>query len=81
MRPASAVVFEMLWIPHWFEERRGPTPASLVTPGSRASCSVRDAVRLLDLLYNDAMLRFHVGREKADFGFDAKKAWRPSLLV
>jgi hypothetical protein len=31
----------------------------------------------LGLPYDDAMLGFHEGREKADFGLDAKKAWRP----
>jgi hypothetical protein len=31
----------------------------------------------LGLPYDDAMLSFHEGREKADFGLDAKKAWRP----
>jgi hypothetical protein len=31
----------------------------------------------LDLPYDDAMLRFHEGREKADPNLDAKKAWRP----
>jgi hypothetical protein len=31
----------------------------------------------LGLPYNDAMLRFHEGRERADPGLDAKKAWRP----
>jgi hypothetical protein len=31
----------------------------------------------LDLPYDDAMLRFYEGREKADFGLGAKKAWRP----
>ena len=31
----------------------------------------------LGLLYDDAMLRFYEGREKADFGLGAKKAWRP----
>jgi Sulfotransferase family len=32
----------------------------------------------LGLPYDDAMLRFHEGREKADPGLDAKKAWRPT---
>jgi hypothetical protein len=31
----------------------------------------------LDLPYDDAMLKFHEGREKADPNLDAKKAWRP----
>jgi hypothetical protein len=31
----------------------------------------------LGLPYDDAMLRFHEGREKADPDLDAKKAWRP----
>jgi hypothetical protein len=31
----------------------------------------------LDLPYDDAMLRFHEGREKADPNLDTKKAWRP----
>jgi hypothetical protein len=31
----------------------------------------------LDLPYDDAMLRFHEGQEKADPNLDAKKAWRP----
>jgi hypothetical protein len=33
----------------------------------------------LGLPYDDAMLRFYEGREKADFGLDAKKAWRPII--
>jgi Sulfotransferase family len=33
----------------------------------------------LGLLYDDAMLRFYEGREKADFGLDAKRAWRPII--
>jgi hypothetical protein len=32
----------------------------------------------LGLSYDDAMLRFHEGREKADPGLDAKRAWRPT---
>jgi hypothetical protein len=32
----------------------------------------------LGVPYDDAMLRFHEGREKADPGLDAKKAWRPT---
>jgi hypothetical protein len=31
----------------------------------------------LGLPYDEAMLRFYEGREKADSGLDAKKAWRP----
>jgi hypothetical protein len=31
----------------------------------------------LDLPYDDAMLKFHEGRQKADPSLDAKKAWRP----
>ena len=31
----------------------------------------------LGLPHDDAMLRFYEGREKADFGLDAKRAWRP----
>ena len=31
----------------------------------------------LGLPYDDAMLKFHEGREKADPNLDAKKAWRP----
>ena len=31
----------------------------------------------LGLPYDDAMLRFHEGREKADTDLDAKKGWRP----
>jgi Sulfotransferase family len=31
----------------------------------------------LDLPYDDAMLKFHEGREKADPNLDAKKGWRP----
>jgi hypothetical protein len=31
----------------------------------------------LGLPHNDAMLKFYEGREKADFGLDAKRAWRP----
>ncbi len=31
----------------------------------------------LGLPYDDAMLRFHEGREKADPNLDAKRAWRP----
>ena len=34
----------------------------------------------LGLPYDDAMLRFYEGREKADPGLDAKKAWRPITL-
>jgi hypothetical protein len=32
----------------------------------------------LGLPYDDAMLRFHEGREKAGPGLDAKRAWRPT---
>jgi hypothetical protein len=32
----------------------------------------------LGLPYDNAMLRFHEGREKADPSLDAKKAWRPT---
>jgi hypothetical protein len=31
----------------------------------------------LDLPYDDAMVRFHEGRERADPDLDAKKGWRP----
>jgi hypothetical protein len=31
----------------------------------------------LGVSYDEAMLRFHEGREKTDPGLDAKKAWRP----
>ncbi len=31
----------------------------------------------MGLPYDDAMLRFYEGREKADLGLDAKRAWRP----
>ncbi|HET7479282.1 MAG TPA: sulfotransferase [Rubrobacteraceae bacterium] len=33
--------------------------------------------KFLKIPYQDAMLRFHEGRERTDPGLDAKKAWRP----
>ncbi len=36
-----------------------------------------DLCSFLGLPYDDAMLRFHEGREKTDPALDAKKAWRP----
>jgi hypothetical protein len=44
---------------------------------SRPAKECETLCSFLDLPYDDAMLKFHEGREKADPNLDAKKAWRP----
>jgi hypothetical protein len=44
---------------------------------SRPAKTCEKLCSFLDLPYDDAMLKFHEGREKADPNLDAKKAWRP----
>jgi hypothetical protein len=48
---------------------------SLVT---RPAAECKALCDFLGLPYDNAMLRFHEGREKADPSLDAKKAWRPT---
>ena len=44
---------------------------------SRPAKTCEKLCDFLGLPYDDAMLKFHEGREKADPNLDAKKAWRP----
>ena len=57
--------------PDFYYEVRYEELVSEPTKACEALCA------FLGLHYDDAMLRFHEGREKADPDLDAKKAWRP----
>jgi hypothetical protein len=74
----------------WWDSRvrLGREDGSAIGPGlyheiryeSLVASPAEECARLCDFLripYEDAMLRFHEGRERHDPGLNAKKAWRP----